>query len=195
MTNYIPVIINIEIYIEILCYLKHKIWVAIAALPKEWGRPSENQKMPCDLSAIALFVTFPTLVVSIIHLILTHTVGAVACRVLSHTLRVVWAGSAHEGTQKERGKLLCGQQGRAVLGSPARCPLGCLSCAAVVRMKRKMMIFLACFPTIYYMLFFSMGSTQTPSWMLIFVARLQLSTVIRETVAHWPLTSCARVIG
>lgn len=59
--------------------------------------------------------------------------------------------------RRERVKLLCGQQGRAVLGSPARCPLGCLSCAAMVRMKRKMMIFPACFPTIHYMLFFPNG--------------------------------------
>lgn len=117
-----------------------------------------------------------------------------ACRMLSHTLRVEWAGSAHEDTQKERGKLLCGQQGRAVLGSPARCPLGCLSCAAMVRIKKKMMIFPACFPTIHYMFFFPNGIN--PNFLLdvLFVAWLWLSTVIREIVAHWPLTSCAHVL-
>lgn len=33
----------------------------------------KNKKMPCDLSAIAPFVTFPTLMVSIIHIILRYS--------------------------------------------------------------------------------------------------------------------------
>lgn len=49
----------------------------------------KNKKMPCDLSAIAPFVTFPTLMASVTHMILIHPAGAVACRVLNHTLRIV----------------------------------------------------------------------------------------------------------
>lgn len=56
--------------------------------------------------------------------------------------RILLAGSAAENTQEEKGKILCGQLGRAVVGSPDKRPLGALSSAAMVSLKRRtMMVF------------------------------------------------------
>lgn len=72
-----------------------------------------------------------------------RSVGTVACRMLrwASTHRGLSVGSAAQNTQEEKGKLLCGQLGRAVVKSPDKCPLEALSSAAMVRRKRKIMFF------------------------------------------------------
>lgn len=158
--------------------------------------------MPCDLSAIAPFVTFPTLMVSIIHLILRFTLLG-----LLHA--GCWATfSCTE--QCEQGLQLRTHRRRGENSSVGSWEEQCwgpqpndLCAASPVQQwwgwRERWQFFLHAFPLfiipLFICFFSAMGSTQTLSWMLLFVAWLQLSMVIREVVAHWPLPSSARVIG
>lgn len=151
--------------------------------------------MSCDLSAITLFVTFPTLMVSIIHIFLRFTLLGLLHAGCWSTLtgRVVWEGSAAEDTQGE-GRTPLGAAGESSAGVPNQVSSGLSPVQQWWGWRERWRFFLHAVPLFIICFFSPMGLTQTPFWMLLFVEWLHPSMVIREIAAHWPLTSCAHAL-
>lgn len=143
-------------------YAWQKVQVATALCSTKRVRQTQwkTKKMPCDLSAIAPFVTFPTLMVSIIHIILRFTLLG-----LLHA--GCWATfSCTE--QCEPGLQMRTHRRRGENSSVGRWEEQCwgpqpsdLCAVTPVQQwwgwRERWQFFFARFPTIYYMLFFCNG--------------------------------------
>lgn len=119
-------------------------------------------------------------------IILIHTVGA--CSMLSHTPSGVSRVCTWGHTEGE-GKTPLWAAGKSSAGVPSQVSSG-LSLLCSNGEDEEKDDFSCMLP--HYLLYAFFPNRINPN--SLFVAWLRLSTVIREIVAHWPLTSCTHVL-
>ena len=126
-------------------------WPLLSTLPAEgWGRCAEKPQNATWFVCHTTICDFPCLhgFKHVIHRFTLPGLSHTGCWD-THTVFIIHGVCNWEHTEGKGKKFLCGQLGRAVVGSPDNCPPGALSCAAMVRMKRKMMGFWHAFPLLH----------------------------------------------